>query len=416
MGQRVGHGAGGRAMGQSSSCGAGGRPRGNPQAVGQAACCGAAPRPWGQRCLSRRSGLIFYRKGVRSVDKRTGQETLYDLEDRINFAVFPSLQGGPHNHAIAAVAVALKQANSPEFRQYCQQVLSNAKAMAQALLQRGYTLVSGGTDNHLVLVDLRPKGIDGARAERVLELVSITANKNTCPGDRSALTPGGLRLGEGWALPPGRGVGGGEGWGASPGFSRLHFAPSVGFGGWFVARRGPLSGLGSPRWVWVPLGGFGSSQWGWVSLDGFGPPIEGLAPLSGSGSSQWAWVSSEFGGPHLVGLGPLGGFASPIVGLGPLGGPGSSWWIWVPQNEFGVPLDGFGSPWWVWLLSVGLGSFDGLGSSIVSLGPLGRFGSPSMGLGLLSGAGSPWMGLGPPQRAWLPSVGLGPLSGLGGPP
>ncbi|XP_061871647.1 serine hydroxymethyltransferase, mitochondrial [Colius striatus] len=142
-----------------------------------------------------RSGLIFYRKGVRWVDPRTGKETLYDLEDRINFAVFPSLQGGPHNHAIAAVAVALKQARSPAFRQYCQQVLSNAKAMAQALLQRGYTLVSGGTDNHLVLVDLRPKGIDGARAERVLELVSITANKNTCPGDRSALTPGGLRLG-----------------------------------------------------------------------------------------------------------------------------------------------------------------------------------------------------------------------------
>ncbi|XP_068853741.1 serine hydroxymethyltransferase, mitochondrial [Aphelocoma coerulescens] len=142
-----------------------------------------------------RSGLIFYRKGVRSVDKKTGKETLYDLEDRINFSVFPSLQGGPHNHAIAAVAVALKQASSPAFQEYCQQVLRNAKAMAQALLQRGYTLVSGGTDNHLVLVDLRPKGIDGARAERVLELVSITANKNTCPGDKSALTPGGLRLG-----------------------------------------------------------------------------------------------------------------------------------------------------------------------------------------------------------------------------
>uniref|UniRef100_A0A8C3JJM2 Serine hydroxymethyltransferase n=1 Tax=Calidris pygmaea TaxID=425635 RepID=A0A8C3JJM2_9CHAR len=142
-----------------------------------------------------RSGLIFYRKGVRWVDKKTGKETLYDLEDRVNFAVFPSLQGGPHNHAIAAVAVALKQASSPAFHQYCQQVLRNAKAMAQALLQRGYTLVSGGTDNHLVLVDLRPKGIDGARAERVLELVSITANKNTCPGDKSALTPGGLRLG-----------------------------------------------------------------------------------------------------------------------------------------------------------------------------------------------------------------------------
>lgn len=86
------------------------------------------------------------------------------------------------------------------FREYSLQVLRNAQAMAEALLKRGYSLVSGGTDTHLVLVDLRPKGLDGARAERVLELVSITANKNTCPGDRSAITPGGLRLGETWGL------------------------------------------------------------------------------------------------------------------------------------------------------------------------------------------------------------------------
>ncbi|KAJ1160342.1 hypothetical protein NDU88_000844 [Pleurodeles waltl] len=142
-----------------------------------------------------RAGLIFFRKGVKSVDKKTGKEILYNFEDKVNFSVFPSIQGGPHNHAIAAVAVALKQASSPMFQQYAQQVLKNAKSMAAVLLQKGYTLVSGGTDNHLVLVDLRPKGIDGARAERVLELVSITANKNTCPGDKSALTPGGLRLG-----------------------------------------------------------------------------------------------------------------------------------------------------------------------------------------------------------------------------
>uniref|UniRef100_A0A8C1NTR7 glycine hydroxymethyltransferase n=1 Tax=Cyprinus carpio TaxID=7962 RepID=A0A8C1NTR7_CYPCA len=87
------------------------------------------------------------------------------------------------------------QATTPMFREYIAQVLKNSKAMADALLEKGYTLVSGGTDNHLVLVDLRPQGMDGARAERVLELVSITANKNTCPGDKSALTPGGLRLG-----------------------------------------------------------------------------------------------------------------------------------------------------------------------------------------------------------------------------
>ncbi|XP_056454206.1 serine hydroxymethyltransferase, mitochondrial-like [Gadus chalcogrammus] len=141
-----------------------------------------------------RAGLIFYRKGVRSVDKK-GREVTYDLENKVNFAVFPSLQGGPHNHAIAGVAVALRQATSPMFKEYIAQVLLNSKAMADALLKRGFTLVSGGTDNHLVLVDLRPRGMDGARAERVLELASITANKNTCPGDRSALTPGGLRLG-----------------------------------------------------------------------------------------------------------------------------------------------------------------------------------------------------------------------------
>ncbi|KAI4902099.1 hypothetical protein NFI96_013172, partial [Prochilodus magdalenae] len=141
-----------------------------------------------------RAGLIFYRKGVRSVDKK-GVEVKYDLEDKVNFSVFPSLQGGPHNHAIAGVAVALRQANTPMFKEYTAQVMKNAKAMASALLKKGYTLVSGGTDNHLVLVDLRPQGMDGARAERVLELVSITANKNTCPGDKSALTPGGLRLG-----------------------------------------------------------------------------------------------------------------------------------------------------------------------------------------------------------------------------
>uniref|UniRef100_G1S6F5 Serine hydroxymethyltransferase n=1 Tax=Nomascus leucogenys TaxID=61853 RepID=G1S6F5_NOMLE len=146
-----------------------------------------------------RSGLIFYRKGVKAVDPKTGREIPYTFEDRINFAVFPSLQGGPHNHAIAAVAVALKQACTPMFREYSLE--ATHWYQVSHFRQRPRTHHSpflthlGGTDNHLVLVDLRPKGLDGARAERVLELVSITANKNTCPGDRSAITPGGLRLG-----------------------------------------------------------------------------------------------------------------------------------------------------------------------------------------------------------------------------
>ena len=135
-----------------------------------------------------RSGMIFYRRGQKGVDK-TGKPVLYDYETRVNNAVFPALQGGPHNHAIGGVAVALKQvqgdhitntgwsficvkAMDPSFRDYQLQVLSNAKAMAKALLDKSYTLVSGGTDNHLVLVNLKAsKGIDGARVENVCNKV-----------------------------------------------------------------------------------------------------------------------------------------------------------------------------------------------------------------------------------------------------
>ncbi|XP_015781487.1 serine hydroxymethyltransferase, mitochondrial [Tetranychus urticae] len=141
-----------------------------------------------------RSGLIFFRKGVSGTNK-DGKDIMYDYESKINFSVFPALQGGPHNHAIAGVAVALKEANSPMFREYSEQVLKNAKALADALVANGYTLVSGGTDNHLLLLDLRPKGLDGARLESLLNEIDIIANKNTCPGDKSALVPGGIRLG-----------------------------------------------------------------------------------------------------------------------------------------------------------------------------------------------------------------------------
>jgi len=117
---------------------------------------------------------------------------VYDLEARINFAVFPGLQGGPHNHTISALATALKQAASLEFKAYQQQVLANASAFAAALQRGGFTLVSGGTDNHLVLVDLRAQGMDGARVERVCELAGLSVNKNTVPGDKSALVPSGM--------------------------------------------------------------------------------------------------------------------------------------------------------------------------------------------------------------------------------
>ena len=141
-----------------------------------------------------RGAMIFYRKGQKGVDKK-GNAIMYDLEDKINFSVFPGLQGGPHNHTIAGLAVALKQAASPDFAAYQTQVMRNMHAMSERLKSHGIELVSGGTDNHLVLADLRPLGVDGSRVERVLELAHIACNKNTVPGDKSAMVPGGLRLG-----------------------------------------------------------------------------------------------------------------------------------------------------------------------------------------------------------------------------
>jgi len=140
-----------------------------------------------------RGAMIFYRKGTRTDNK--GKEAPYELATKIDNAVFPGHQGGPHNHTIAALAVALKQATGEEFRTYQEQVLVNAQALAKALLARGFNLVTGGTDNHLMLVDLRNQDIDGARLEKVLEQASIAANKNTIPSDKSAFVPMGLRLG-----------------------------------------------------------------------------------------------------------------------------------------------------------------------------------------------------------------------------
>jgi len=148
-----------------------------------------------------RGAIIFFRRGIRRTNPKTKEDEMYNLENPINASVFPGHQGGPHNHTIAALAVALKQAQAPEFRAYQERVLANSRALARRLSEPkgkgglGYSLVSGGTDNHLVLADLKPQGIDGGRVERVLELVGVAANKNTVPGDKSALTPGGLRMG-----------------------------------------------------------------------------------------------------------------------------------------------------------------------------------------------------------------------------
>ena len=114
----------------------------------------------------------------------------------IDKAVFPGLQGGPHNHTTAAIAVALKEAARPEFAAYAHQVVANAKALAGALLGRGYTLVSGGTDNHLILLDLTAQGIAGKPAAKALDRAGIEVNYNTVPFDpRKPFDPSGIRIG-----------------------------------------------------------------------------------------------------------------------------------------------------------------------------------------------------------------------------
>lgn len=142
-----------------------------------------------------RGAMIFYRKGVRKSDPKSGKELLYDLEGPINFSVFPGHQGGPHNHTITALAVALKQAVTPDFITYQKQVIKNAKALETEFKKLGYKLVADGTDSHMVLLDLRQHSLDGARVEAVLEQVNIACNKNSIPGDKSALTPCGIRIG-----------------------------------------------------------------------------------------------------------------------------------------------------------------------------------------------------------------------------
>lgn len=145
-----------------------------------------------------RAGMIFFRRGVKPVDrlaKGEAEGSEYDFEDKINFSVFPSLQGGPHNHQIGALACALKWAATPKFREYQEQVVRNSRALGAALVAKGYNLVTGGTDNHLILWDLRPEGVTGSKMEKACDLCHITLNKNAVVGDVSAMTPGGVRIG-----------------------------------------------------------------------------------------------------------------------------------------------------------------------------------------------------------------------------
>jgi Glycine/serine hydroxymethyltransferase len=119
-----------------------------------------------------------------------------DLAKAIDKAVFPGIQGGPLMHIIAAKAVALGEALKPSFRDYAARIVANAKKLAEALLARGFVLISGGTDNHLILVDVRNLGLTGKRAEALLDEVGITVNKNTIPYDpESPFVTSGIRIG-----------------------------------------------------------------------------------------------------------------------------------------------------------------------------------------------------------------------------
>jgi len=119
-----------------------------------------------------------------------------DVEKKLNSMIFPGIQGGPLMHVIAAKAVALKEAMEPSFRDYQQQVLDNARAMVEVMLSRGYKVVSGGTDDHLFLVDLIDKGITGKQADAALDAANITVNKNAVPNDpQSPFVTSGIRVG-----------------------------------------------------------------------------------------------------------------------------------------------------------------------------------------------------------------------------
>merc|ERR1711904_590606 len=132
-----------------------------------------------------RAGMIFFKYS----------DKIPDIKERIDMAVFPGLQGGPHNHQIGGLAAQLLEVNTPEFAEYSKKVCENAKTLAETLMAKGHKLASDGTDNHLVLWDLRPHGLTGSKVEKVCECASISLNRNAVHGDASALSPGGVRIG-----------------------------------------------------------------------------------------------------------------------------------------------------------------------------------------------------------------------------
>ncbi|OGH58817.1 MAG: serine hydroxymethyltransferase [Candidatus Magasanikbacteria bacterium RIFCSPHIGHO2_01_FULL_33_34] len=141
-------------------------------------------------------GAIIMANGNPSTPLKKVERTKKDIPTLIDRAIIPGLQGGPHNHQTAAIAVALKEAMQPEFKVYAEQVVKNAKTLAEELLSKGFNLVTGGTKTHLLLINLINKNVTGTQAEKALGKAGITVNKNTIPHDpRKAFDPSGIRLG-----------------------------------------------------------------------------------------------------------------------------------------------------------------------------------------------------------------------------
>lgn len=166
---------------------------------------GAHPSPAGQadvimttthKTLRGPRGAMILCNGNPSNPLKPAERKAENLPTLIDRAIIPGLQGGPHNHQTAAIAVALGEAAQPSFKEYGKQIVKNAKKLAEELLKKDYKLVTGGTDNHLLLIDLSNKNIIGADAEKALGKAGITVNKNTVPFDpRSPFSPSGIRMG-----------------------------------------------------------------------------------------------------------------------------------------------------------------------------------------------------------------------------
>ncbi|MDI6602690.1 MAG: serine hydroxymethyltransferase [Patescibacteria group bacterium] len=147
------------------------------------------PFPWADVVMTTTHKTLRGPRGAIIICKK-------ELEEKIFKKVFPGLQGGPHEHTICAIGVALKEAMSAQFKKYASQIIKNAKILAEELEKYGFNLISGGTDNHLLLVDLTNKNITGKEAQILLEKAGIVTNKNTIPYDpRPAFDPSGIRLG-----------------------------------------------------------------------------------------------------------------------------------------------------------------------------------------------------------------------------